>query len=426
MKIHLKRTAVMAGLVCAAMGAMLIAPTAAQANVTNPPQGSQPGNLTLTPGSSTDYTVVPTYKTSTPCPAPNNVAAIVVLIGNDGSENQLSAPALGAAIQQPTGFTASLGASANDMIGIGGTAVPAVGQTYELAVDCRASALVHGVYVQSTFITFPASSASAWTTSSTPPAGATSTTTSVTGPTSAAVGGNVTFNATVAPNTAVGSVQFLDGSTVLGTVAVSAGTAQFSTTSLTTGTHSITAKFVPTDPTAFSGSTSSPISVVITSGNVQAETINVAVPTSQGPFIMTVSTTPVSLGTATLSSDFTHFSASGTVSDVTISDERNQTVPGWTITGQVSNFTGGGHTIPGSDLGWTPAVKTQDPAADVVAGPAVAAGTTPGLTSSSVLASAGAGKGLHTSVLNAALDFEVPASTAPGSYSATLTITAMP
>src|SRR5215469_11126907 len=101
MKIHLKRTAVMAGLVCAAMGAMLIAPTAAQANVTNPPQGSQPGNLTLTPGSSTDYTVVPTYHTSTPCPAPNNVAAIVVLIGNDGSENQLSAPALGAAIQQP-------------------------------------------------------------------------------------------------------------------------------------------------------------------------------------------------------------------------------------------------------------------------------------------------------------------------------------
>jgi hypothetical protein len=426
MKIHLKRTAVMAGLVCAAMGAMLIAPTAAQANVTNPPQGSQPGNLTLTPGTSTDYTVVPTFHTSTPCPAPNNVAAIVVLIGNDGSENQLSAPVLGAAIQQAGGFGASLGASANDMIGIGGTAVPAVGQTYELTVDCRASALVHGVYVQSTFITFPASSTSAWTTSSTPPAGATSTTTSVTGPTSAGVGSNVTLNATVAPNTAVGSVQFLDGATVLGTVAVSAGAAQFSTTSLSTGNHSITAKFVPTDPTAFSGSTSSPITVIITSGNVQAETINVAVPTSQGPFIMTVSTTPVNLGTATLSSDFTHFSASGTLSDVTVSDERDQTVPGWTITGQVSNFTAGANTIPGSDLGWTPAVKTQDPAADVVAGSAVAADTAPGLTASSVLASAGAGKGLHTSVLNAALDFEVPASTQPGAYSATITITAMP
>lgn len=43
-----------------------------------------------------------------------------------------------------------------------------------------------------------------------------------------------------------------------------------------------------------------------------------------------------------------------------------------------------------------------------------------------LLAGAGAGKGLHTAVFNATLDFEVPASTQPAAYSATLTVTAMP
>src|SRR5215471_7720582 len=116
----------------------------------------------------------------------------------------------------------------------------------------------------------------------------------------------------------------------------------------------MTAMFVPTDPLAWAGSTSTAIPVTVSAGIVPTETVNVAVPTSQGRFIMTVSSTPVSLGTAALSSDFSHFSASGTLSDVTVSDERNQTVPGWTITGQVSNFTAGTLTIPGSDLGWTP------------------------------------------------------------------------
>jgi hypothetical protein len=423
--IHLKRTAAMAGLVCAAMGAaILFAPTVAQANVTSPPQGSQPGNLALTPGTSTDYGLVPTVHSTTPCAAPNNVAAVIALIGNDGTENVLSASIPGPVIQQAAGWNASLGSSAGDIAGIPAPAF-VLGQTFEIAVDCRSNSLIHGVYTQSTFITIPADGTSAWTTSSTPPAGATATHTAVTGPAAAGVGDNVTLNATVTPNTAVGSVQFLDGAAVLATQPVSGGTAQFSTTALTTGSHTITAKFVPTDPTAFGGSTSSPITVVITSGNVQAETINVNVPASQGPFIMTVSTTPVNLGTATLSSDYTKFTASGTLSDVTVSDERNQTVPGWSVNGQMGSFSDGTHTIPGSALGWVPAVKTQNPLGDVVAGSPVAA-TAPGLGTASTLASAAVGKGLHTSVLTAALSFQVPSNTQPGAYTGTLTITAMP
>ena len=90
----------------------------------------------------------------------------------------------------------------------------------------------------------------------------TTTTTSVGGapasPTT--VGTSVTFNATVSPS-AVGSVQFMDGSTPLGSpVTVSAGTASLTTSALTQATHSITAVFTPTDPTAFSSSTSSALS----------------------------------------------------------------------------------------------------------------------------------------------------------------------
>jgi hypothetical protein len=57
------------------------------------------------------------------------------------------------------------------------------------------------------------------------------------------VGGAVTFNATVSPATATGAVQFLDGSTVLGTGTLSNGSASFTTSALTQGTHSITAVY---------------------------------------------------------------------------------------------------------------------------------------------------------------------------------------
>ena len=80
------------------------------------------------------------------------------------------------------------------------------------------------------------------------------------------VGGSAsTLKATMTPSGAVGSVQFLDGTTSLGSVAVSGGIAQLAPVTLSVGTHSLTAKFTPTDATAFSPSVSSAASYVVSS-----------------------------------------------------------------------------------------------------------------------------------------------------------------
>jgi hypothetical protein len=55
------------------------------------------------------------------------------------------------------------------------------------------------------------------------------------------VGASVTFTAGVTPSTATGTVQFLDGATVLGTTSLAGGSASFTAASLAQGTHSITA-----------------------------------------------------------------------------------------------------------------------------------------------------------------------------------------
>ena len=54
----------------------------------------------------------------------------------------------------------------------------------------------------------------------------------------------VVFTATVSPAAATGQVQFLDGTTLLGTASLSGGNASFSFSKLGLGTHSITASYV--------------------------------------------------------------------------------------------------------------------------------------------------------------------------------------
>jgi phosphate transport system substrate-binding protein len=157
----------------------------------------------------------------------------------------------------------------------------------------------------------------------------------------------------------------------------------------------------------------------------EGETVDVNIPSAEGFLTMTVSSAPVQLSTAVLSADYASFEATGQLSPVTITDARNQTKPGWSVTGQVSVFSDGSHTFSGSYLGWTPTVTVQNPAADVVAGAAVNPGINPGLAGGSELATGAATKGLGTSVLGATLDLVMPSSTAAGAYSATLTITAV-
>jgi len=154
-------------------------------------------------------------------------------------------------------------------------------------------------------------------------------------------------------------------------------------------------------------------------GDVQGETIDVNVPRSEGVFTMTVSTAPVQLSDAVLSADNTSFEATGQLGTVTVSDGRNQSQPGWSISGQVGDFSDGTHSFTGNDLGWTPAVT----GAGVGAGPVLPPGSNPGLRQGSVLASAPVGLG--TTVLGAGLDLRVPSGTPAGAYSATLTVTAV-
>jgi len=65
----------------------------------------------------------------------------------------------------------------------------------------------------------------------------------VSGQNPSTVGTAVTFVASVTPSTATGTVQFLDGGSVLGSATISSGSASFSATSLAQGTHSITAAY---------------------------------------------------------------------------------------------------------------------------------------------------------------------------------------
>jgi len=90
--------------------------------------------------------------------------------------------------------------------------------------------------------------------------GATATTTILTVSPNPAV--PVILRATVAPPIAVGTVQFMDGTTALGAaVSVRGGHARLRTPTLAPGTHSLTAVFTPTDPATFGPSSSLPVSV---------------------------------------------------------------------------------------------------------------------------------------------------------------------
>jgi hypothetical protein len=414
-----KRSAVLAGMIAAAtVGAALFMPSAASANVTNPPAGSQPGNLTLSPASGSS-SVTPTFSTSTGCPAGFQANATVAVMADDGTEQQVSGPVIGP--NTPNPFSGTLLGSMGDVLAAAGPA----GETYELVVDCHATPGTRGQLVQSTFVTYSADGNS-WTSSATVPSGPAATTTTLTAnPLTQVQGGTVTLHAAVSGTGVAGNVQFFNGIDSLGTVALSGGAASLPVTTLAAGDNSITAKFTPTDATKFVASTSNAVTVTIvaSNGDTGLETLNVNVPLSEGLFVMTVSSTPVQLTDAVNKGTF--FESTGTLSDVTVSDGRVQSVPGWSVSGQVSDFVSGANTIPGNDLGWTPQIKTPNANHDVTAGTAIAAGTNPGLKQGGGLAKADVNKGLGTTVLNAALDLQFPVDTKAGAYSATLTLTAV-
>ena len=102
--------------------------------------------------------------------------------------------------------------------------------------------------------------------------GAVATTTTLTGSPNPAF--PIILRATVTPPTAVGTVEFTDGTTPLAApIPVIGGTAAVFTPTLTPGTHALTATFIPTDPTTFTPSSSAPMSVAVTTQSLQITTL---------------------------------------------------------------------------------------------------------------------------------------------------------
>ncbi|MEU7870095.1 Ig-like domain-containing protein [Dactylosporangium sp. NPDC049140] len=419
----LKRRALTAGVVLGAMGATLLAPSIAQAEVPNPlPAGINLGGLHLTPTSG-DAGVTPSFTAASACPAGTNLANVNT-IDLGGVEQTISTNVAGVIAVTP-GFGAAFNTDMGTVQALAGNGGQ---ESFLFLVDCRTGA-GHGTYTDAVQVDYAADGS--WQVHGSGPVQQQTTTTVSPATQTVAPGTNVTVTASVSPAAATGTVEFKEGATTLFTTPSGSGTFTYSTTGLAVGSHSITATFHAADTAAYSNSTSSVATVVIASNTLTAtENIQVGVPQEQGVFTLTVDPGLVDMGTAHLTGtgDARHFHAEGNLKNVNISDGRDQTVPGWSVTGQVGDFTNTADAtkkFSGSSLGWQPAVVANNAAANVSAGPAVNTGSTPGLTSATTLGGAQAGKGLGDSKLGAALSLDFPKGTTPGTYAATITITGL-
>jgi len=264
------------------------------------------------------------------------------------------------------------------------------------------------------------------------PATQTSTSLAVAQGTSGEQYSQVTLNATVTPSTAPGSIQFLDGSTVLGTVPVVDGAAAYNTESLAVGDHSLTAVYVSSDSADYVGSTSAAVAYQVTpfTGSTATETITTTV--LPGALVISVPDQQVTLPSPALDAGGTLFTTTGALQPITVTDNRAGN-PGWTVSGLVSSFSDGTTTINAENLGWAPTAATDSAGQTITEGPTVAPanGVAPsdtgtlGLSTAQTLASTAAGAGLGTAQLGANLTLNVPTTTTAGTYTATLTLTAI-
>ena len=141
---------------------------------------------------------------------------------------------------------------------------------------------------------------------------------------------------------------------------------------------------------------------------------------------------PVDLGRATLDPGNEVLVARADLGATRVTDTRVDDL-GFTVTGVLTPFTGpGGARINPAALGWTPEIVETSDGFDVTAGPRVR--PVPlrperppgdGLSVSRVLVSARRGAGPGSALVDAALLLRAPASTRPGAYVATITLTAL-
>ncbi|WP_380124556.1 substrate-binding domain-containing protein [Dactylosporangium cerinum] len=119
----------------------------------------------------------------------------------------------------------------------------------------------------------------------------------------------------------------------------------------------------------------------------------------------------------------------GTLTGIAVSDTRPDQ-PGWTLTGQATDFVAGATTVSGANLGWIPELvtSTSDAEGTPVAGPVVLprmqVATANGLAEpGNTLASAPPGSGLGIQNVSAAMALWIPDTAPTGTYTSTLTLT---
>jgi hypothetical protein len=425
---RLRRGAVVLGALGVTAGLAVMTAGVALATV-----GAQPGDLELLSSGSVitsgALTSIPTWATTTACPSGFQASAAITEFTLGGTAGSLIS-SVESSVTSP--FSGTLDGSVGALLDTPPVSITATSPgTSEWVVQCYTGAGATGSFVneQSIFVSV-ASGATTFTLSASPPA-QTATTTTLTVTPANPVGSGATLDlsasVTAADGTSpAGTVQFEANGTDIGTAVDvnTGGTAAPATTTTTapttTGSVSepLTAVFTP-NSTSYASSTGT-YTVNVVNSSVQtagAIPVNVTVPAS-GTLSVTVSTTAISLTTS-------GSTATGTLNTVSVSDTRN-TVPGWSVMGQDTAFTGSGTaagaSIPGDDMGWAPSCATL--ATGAVCGPTVAPGASPGLADAAqVLASAVPGGGTGSSSLSAALTLDIPASALAGPYTSTLTIT---
>jgi len=122
-------------------------------------------------------------------------------------------------------------------------------------------------------------------------------------------GNSVTFTATVAVATGIGTptgtVSFFDGANLLGSGLVSSGQATFSTASLAVGSHTIKATY--NSDTDFSGSTSGPINQNVNKGTTTTSVVTSGTPSVFGNSVTFTATVAVTTGVGTPTGTVTFF-----------------------------------------------------------------------------------------------------------------------
>jgi hypothetical protein len=107
----------------------------------------------------------------------------------------------------------------------------------------------------------------------------------------------------------------------------------------------------------------------------------------------------------------------------TVSDRRG-TNAGWSLVGQVENFTSAdGNVIAADNLGWVPSASVVDGGATGSVTPGATANPGSGLGSARALCTAPSGASAGTFTCGARLNLGIPTSAVPGEYTATLTLT---